>query len=63
MPGATGAGAALIAVDGRPPKPFAVGSAVEAGLVLQSVEGRRARLGPAPGAPAALTLELPPLPQ
>ncbi len=61
--GATGAGAALIAVDGRPPKPFTVGSPVEAGLVLQSVQGRRASLGPASTGPAALTLELPPLPQ
>ncbi len=61
--GTTGTGAALIAVDGRPPRPFAVGSAVDEGLVLQSVQGRRALLGPALRGPATLTLDLPPLPQ
>ena len=60
--GTTGAGAALISVDGAPPRPYAVGSAVD-GLVLQSVQGRRAQLGPARQGPATLTLELPPLPQ
>jgi general secretion pathway protein C len=52
-------GAALIAVDGKPAKPFRVGSAVAEGLVLQSVEPRRAMLGASTAAPAALTLELP----
>ena len=52
-------GAALIAVDGKPPKPFRVGSAVEEGLVLQSVQGRRAVLSPSMDGPAALTLDLP----
>lgn len=55
----SGAGAALISVDGKPAKPFRVGVAVEENLVLQSVQGRRAVLG-ANGQPA-LTLELPPL--
>jgi general secretion pathway protein C len=52
-------GAALIAVDGKPPKPFRVGANVDENLVLQSVDSRRAVLGAGGGAPA-LTLELPP---
>lgn len=52
-------GAALIAVDGKPPRPYRVGGKVDDGLVLQAVEPRRARLGPDTGAPASLTLELP----
>ena len=57
------AGAALISVDGKPAKPYRVGDVIEDGLVLQSVQGRKAALGPAPGAAAVLTLELPPLTQ
>jgi general secretion pathway protein C len=52
-------GAALIAVDGRPAKPFRVGAAIDEGLVLQSVEARRATLAASPEGPAVLTLELP----
>lgn len=52
-------GAALIAVDGKPPKPFRVGAKVEEGLVLQSVAPRRALLGPDRSGPASITLELP----
>lgn len=59
--GADGRGAALIAVDGRPAKPFRVGSTVDEGLVLQSVQGRRAVLATAMDGPTALALELPPL--
>lgn len=51
---------AVIAVDGKPARPFRVGSQVDDGLVLQAVEGRRALLGPGVGAPPALALELPP---
>lgn len=54
----SGEGAAVIAVDGKPARPFRVGATVDEGLVLQSVQGRRAQVGPAQGAPA-LTLELP----
>lgn len=54
-------GVALISVDGKPPKPYRVGAQVEHGLVLQSVQARRAMLGPADGTQAALTLDLPPL--
>ena len=54
-------GAALIAVDGKPPRPFRVGTAVDEGLVLQSVQGRRAVLAASADGPAVLTLELPPI--
>ena len=53
--------AALIAVDGKPAKPFRVGTEVDGGLVLQSVEGRRAVLAAGAGGAPAVTLELPPL--
>jgi general secretion pathway protein C len=53
-------GAALIAVDGRPAKPFRIGAQVDEGLVLQSVEARRATLAASAEGPPALTLELPP---
>jgi general secretion pathway protein C len=33
-------GAALIAIDGEPPRPYAVGAQLEGGLVLQSVIGK-----------------------
>ena len=52
-------GAALIAVDGRPAKPFRVGAALDEGIVLQSVQGRRAVLAAATSGPPLLTLELP----
>ena len=55
-----GQGVALIAVDGKPPKAFVVGSSLDTNLVLQSVSLRTAAIGPAQGA-AAVTLELPPL--
>ncbi len=52
-------GAALIAVDGRPAKPFRVGTAIEEGLILQSVEPRRATIAASRDGPPVLTLELP----
>lgn len=52
-------GAALISVDGKPPKPFRVGSQVDAGLVLQSVAPRRAVLAASVDGPAAFALDLP----
>ncbi len=61
--GTSGRGAALISVDGRPARPYAVGMAVGDGLVLQSVQGRRAQLGPALQGPSTVVLELPPLPR
>jgi general secretion pathway protein C len=52
-------GAALIAIDGKPAKPYRVGTAIEEGLVLQSVDPRRATLGATMDGPPAVTLELP----
>lgn len=57
----SGGGAAVIAVDGKPARPFRVGSYVDDGLMLQSVQGRRAVLAAMPAGTAALTLELPAL--
>jgi general secretion pathway protein C len=54
-------GVALIAVDGKPPKAFIVGSRLDDQLVLQSVSLRTASIGPAQGA-ASVRLELPALP-
>ena len=53
-------GAALIAVDGQPPKPYRVGAVLEGGLVLQSVAARQARLAPASGTGNPIDLTLPP---
>ena len=55
----SGGGAALIAVDGKPPKPYRVGAAVDEGLVLQALDPRQAHLGAAVGQPATLTLDMP----
>ena len=52
-------GTALIAVDGKPARPYRVGATVEDGLVLQSVGPRRALLAASMDGPATLTLELP----
>lgn len=57
----SGSGVALIAVDGKPPKAFVVGSQLDGDLVLQSVSLRTASIGPAQGA-ASVKLELPALP-
>ena len=59
--GAPGGGAALIAVDGKPARPFRVGSLVEEGLVLQSATARQATLGQTRYGPALLTLDMPSL--
>lgn len=56
-----GEGFALIAVDAKPARAYAVGAALDGDLVLKSVGLRTAAIGPAQGAPA-LTLEVPPLP-
>ena len=52
-------GTALIAVDGKPARPFRVGATVEQGLVLQSVGPRRALLAERMDGPPSVTLELP----
>jgi len=56
-----GQGLALIAVDGKPAKPFAVGARLDSDLVLQSVGLRTAAIGTAQGTRSVL-LELPALP-
>jgi general secretion pathway protein C len=53
-------GVALIAVDGKMPRAFSVGSRLDGDMILQSVSLRTASIGPTQGA-ATLTLELPPL--
>jgi len=52
-------GAALIAVDGKAPRPYRIGQQVGDGYVLQSVDVRAARLGAGPGTPTLLTIQLP----
>lgn len=59
--GASRGGAALIAIDGKPAKPYLVGSRVDESLVLQSVAPRRAVLATSSSGPASLTLEMKPL--
>jgi general secretion pathway protein C len=59
--GTPGGGAALIAVDGKPARPFRVGSAVEEGLILQSATARQATLAGTQEGPALVTLDMPPL--
>jgi general secretion pathway protein C len=55
-------GLALIAVDGKPPRPVVLGGVVEGPLVLLAVNHRRAELGPA-GGEATVRLELPAVPE
>lgn len=52
-------GAALIAVDGQPPRPYRVGASLDGGLVLQAVTRRTVRLGPSLEAPSNMELTLP----
>ena len=52
-------GVALIAVDGKMPKAYAVGARLDGDLVLQSVSLRTVSISSAPGLPG-ITLELPP---
>ena len=54
----SGGGAALIALDGKPAKPYRVGTTVDEGLVLQSVGPYAARLGAAKSGPTVMTLEM-----
>jgi general secretion pathway protein C len=55
----SGGGAALIAVDGRPAKPYRLGAQVDQDLVIQALGPRQVQLGPRQGAPATLTLDMP----
>jgi len=52
-------GAALIAIDGEPPRPYPVGAVLEGGLVLQSVDRQVARLGPSRNGPSTVELRVP----
>ncbi len=52
-------GSALISIDGKPARPYRVGSRVDESLLLQSVGPRRALLAADLQGPASLTLELP----
>lgn len=54
----SGGGVALIAIDGKMPRAFRVGTPVDGELVLQSVSLRTAAIGPSRGTPAVV-LELP----
>lgn len=55
-------GLALIAIDGKPPRPVGLGGVVDGELVLQAVNHRRAEIGPS-GGDASVTLELPAVPE
>ena len=60
--GTTNEGLALISVDGKPPRAFAVGAVVDGERVLQRVSPRAAHLGVA-GQPAQWVLTLAPPPE
>ncbi|MBS3911994.1 MAG: general secretion pathway protein C [Hydrogenophaga sp.] len=55
-------GAALIGMDGQPPRPYRVGAVIDGGLVLQAVNRRSVRLGPTLQGPASVELSLPETP-
>ena len=59
LDGGPNAGAALIAVDGKPAKPVRVGAVVAEGLVLQRTEAKRVSLGAGIDGPPVVTLDLP----
>jgi general secretion pathway protein C len=52
-------GAALLVIDGKPARPYRVGTQLEAGLLLQSVGPRHVVLAASAGGPALHRLELP----
>lgn len=58
-----GQGAALIAVDGQPARPYLVGSRIGDTWVLSAVERQGVRLSPADGNGAELALQVPPQPR
>ncbi|KQR63282.1 type II secretion system protein N [Acidovorax sp. Leaf160] len=55
----SGGGAALIAIDGKPARPYRVGAELEPGLVLQSLGRNQARLGPSMGGDTSVALDMP----
>ncbi|MEN9905080.1 MAG: hypothetical protein RLZZ555_1645 [Pseudomonadota bacterium] len=54
-----GWGAALIATDGQPARPYRIGASLPDGLLLRELSAREALLGPADGEPTQ-RLSLPP---
>jgi general secretion pathway protein C len=58
---ASGRSIALLAVDGKPAKPYRVGAQVVDGLLLQSAAGGQVALASALDVPAAITLDIPKL--
>ncbi len=54
-----GQGVALIAVDGKPPRPFRIGSRLGGSYVLQSVGPRAATLGAGGTSAPTFTLQMP----
>lgn len=56
-----GDGIALLAIDGKPPRPYRIGASLGDDLVVQQVASRSVALGPVAG-PVALRLDLPGLP-
>jgi general secretion pathway protein C len=55
----SGHGSALIAIDGKPAQPFAIGSTIEPGLFLKALGPRKALLSSTPYGPTSDTLEMP----
>jgi len=51
-------GAALIAINGQPAKPYRIGAEITPGLVLQSLERKQARLGATVQGEAVLVLDI-----
>jgi len=51
-------GAALIAINGQPAKPYRIGAEITPGLVLQSLERKQARLGTTVQGKAVLVLDI-----
>jgi len=59
LAGTTGSsGAALIAIDGQPAKPYRIGAEIAPGLMLQSLERRQARLGASMQEASTLVLDM-----
>ncbi|MCW7539880.1 hypothetical protein OOT46_18760 [Aquabacterium sp. A7-Y] len=57
--GSTGPGVALLSIDGKPPKAFALGGRIEGDLTVQSLSLRAATIGRGESG-SSFTLELPP---
>jgi general secretion pathway protein C len=53
-----GHGAAIVSIDGKPAKTYIVGSVLENGWVLQSVERRKASFSATAQGPVVQTLEM-----